>query len=93
MPRLKTRRSSSSSTCRASQSKTGGRAHASQSISASQPVGEHALEVAEDAAAGHVRERLRAAAQRARDVEVEARRREQVVAVVVLRPRARGARA
>ena len=42
------------------------------------PSGSDALEVAEDAAAGDVRERLRAAAQRARDVEVEARRREQV---------------
>ena len=35
MPRLNTRRSSSSSTCRASHSKTGGRSQASQSIRAS----------------------------------------------------------
>ena len=40
MPRLKTRRSSSSSTWRASQSKTGGRSQTSQSISRAQPVRE-----------------------------------------------------
>src|SRR6476661_8756952 len=45
---------------------------------------ENALEVAEDAAAGHVREGERPAAQPASDVEVEPRRREQVGAVVVL---------
>ena len=66
IPRLKTRRSSSSSTCRASQSKTGRRGHASQSIDRRAPVREHALEVAEDAAAGHVHECLRAPAQRSR---------------------------
>ena len=84
MPRLNTRRNSSSSTWRASQANTGGRSHASQSSSAVQPVRDDALEVAENAAAGDVRERFCAAAQRARVVEVEARRRKQVVAVVVL---------
>src|SRR5581483_11267150 len=39
IPRLKTRRSSSSSTWRASQAKTGGRSHESQSISALRPAG------------------------------------------------------
>ena len=39
IPRLKTRRSSSSSTWRASQPKTGGRSQASQSISARSPAG------------------------------------------------------
>ena len=39
MPRLKTRRSSSSSTWRASHANTGGRSHASQSISARRPSG------------------------------------------------------
>jgi hypothetical protein len=46
--------------------------------------GENALEIAEDPAAGHVREGAGAAAQAADDVEVEPRRREEVVAVVVL---------
>src|SRR6185369_253589 len=46
--------------------------------------GEDALEVAEDAAARHVRERERPAAKSACDVEVQARRREQVWTVVVL---------
>ena len=84
MPRLKTRRSSSSATWRASHSKTGGRSHASQSISACSPSGSDALEVAEDAAAGDVREGARPAAEAAYVVEVEPRRREQVGAVVVL---------
>src|SRR6476620_11078423 len=46
--------------------------------------GEDALEVAEDAAAGHVRERERPAAQPPGDIEVEPGRREQVGPVVVL---------
>src|SRR3954471_4070894 len=46
--------------------------------------GQHALEVAENAAARHVGEPERAAAQPPRHVEVEPRRREQVGAVVVL---------
>ena len=86
IPRLKTRRSSSSSTCRASHAKTGGRSHELQSICAAQALRQHAREVPLDPAAGHVRERLhvRLPAQRADVVEVEPRRREQVVAVVVL---------
>ena len=84
IPRLKTRRSSSSATWRASQPNTGGRGQESQSISACVPVGENAAQVAEDPAAGDVREGLRAAAQRARLVEVEPGRGEQVGPVVVL---------
>ena len=49
-----------------------------------QAVRDDAREVAEDPASGHVREGVRAVAQPAHVVEVEARRREQVVAVVVL---------
>ena len=66
IPRLKTRRSSSSSTWRASQPKTGGRSHASQSSSARRPVRADALEVARDPAAGHVRERVRRSSRSAR---------------------------
>ena len=93
MPRLKTRRSSSSSTCRASQAKTGGRAHASQSSSARVPAGRTRVEVAEDPAAGDVRERLGASAQarvrrRGRGAWVRAGRRRRSP-----RPRARGGRA
>ena len=56
----------------------------SQSISARRPVGDDAREVAEDAAARHVCEGVRAVAQPAYVFEVKARRREQVVALVVL---------
>ena len=84
MPRLKTRRNSSSSTWRASQAKTGGRAHAPQSSSALRPSGRTRSRLPRIAAAGDVRERLGATAQGLRDVEVEPRGCEQVVAVVVL---------
>ena len=83
---MKTRRSSSSATCRASHAKTGGRSQASQSISARRPVGHDAREVPEDAAARHVREPadVVALAQSPHVVEVEPRGREEVVARVVL---------
>ena len=84
IPRLKTRRSSSSATWRASQSNTGGRGQEPQSISACVPSGSDAAQVAEDPAAGDVGECLRAAAQSAGLVEVEPGRGEQVGPVVVL---------
>ncbi len=58
-----------------------------------QPVRDDAREVSEDPAARHVRERVRAVAQAPHVVEVEPRRREEVVAACSPRPRARGARA
>ena len=84
MPRLKTRRISSSSTWRASQREHRRALPRVPVDLGAAACGEDALEVAGDAAAGDVRERARAAAEPADDVEVEARRREQVRAVVVL---------
>ncbi len=84
MPRLKTRRSSSSSTWRASQSKTGGRSQASQSIRAVELLRQDAAQIPFDPAARHVRERVRPVAQAPHVVEVEPCRRQQVGPVVVL---------
>ncbi len=82
MPRLKTRRSSASSTpCSASQPKTGGRSHAAGSTTAESPSGRTAREIARDAAARHVRERadVRPRAQLSHGVEIaDGRRQEQV---------------
>src|SRR5262249_4715441 len=48
------------------------------------PLGQDAFEVAQDAAAGYVRERERTAPQPPRPLQIEPRRRQQVRAVVVL---------
>ena len=84
IPRLNTRRSSASSTWRASQREHRRPRPRIPVELRDEPVGDDTREVAGDAAAGDVRERLRASAQRARDVQVEPGRREQVVAFVVL---------
>ncbi len=84
MPRLKTRRSSSSSTCRASQWKTAGPLPRVPVDARAQAVGDDAGEISCDAAAGHVREGMGVVAHAPHLLEVAARRREQVLAVVVL---------
>ena len=85
MPRLKTRRSSSSSTWRPSQSNTGGRSQASQSSSAPQPRpgarGSRFPSIPPPVTCANACAR---AAQPADVVEVEPRRREQIGPVVVL---------
>ncbi len=84
IPRLNTRRSSSSSTWRASHANTRRALPGVPVELRPEAVRDDSRQVARDPAARHVRERLRPAAQRPRHVEVEARRSEQVGAVVVL---------
>ena len=86
IPRLKTRRSSSSATCRAEPIEDGRPLPRVPVDHGPQAVRHHTREVPLDPAAGHVGERahLRLAAQRPHVLQIEARRREQVVALVVL---------
>ena len=81
---LKTRRSSSSATpFSASQPNTSGRSQDDGSTTAPRPVGQHACEVAGDAAAGDVGEPadVGARTQRANVVEVETRRRQEQIGI------------